>query len=296
MFENYINDLTKNSTVNQSKPLTAGEVLNNPLFNPDGFRIKLSNMDNLTDRDLYNLIKENYETILSDIFMKENPSYIELFTNSRFLSIMIQVMSSIIDVPYNIRVYCNKLAYDYLTYNEKSDDKYITQLFLSLSKTVNKMIIPTLIGLGLSEELASYLALARYSSLKEMVNVKRLNFVIMTSSTTVMTEQMIVNIYCKLFTKCTTLFEGTMFNVFKQHEMNEDMDLIYSTISLAVLDVLNSMTTADIRSVLMSYAQDYSALYKNTGVRFPIESISYVDYGRILDIVDALKAEQIYVP
>jgi len=286
------------SKLQQEKPLQQipiNGVLDSPLFNPDGYREKLKHIDEMTDRELYNLLKDNHVTILSDLFMNNNMMYLSLITNSKFLTAMIQVMGSIPDISHDITVFCNKLAYDYLTLADVEKDSYIKQLLFALSKTVNKRVIPSLLGIGIPEDLASYLALARYSSQKEMVNVKRLNLVIMNSSQELMTEQRIVWIYEKLFNKITMLFEATMFDVYKQEELTESMDIIYSTIGLAVIDILNGMPMADIRKVLISYAGDYNALYINSGVKFSIKSLSG-EYQRILDVVELLKEEQIYVP
>lgn len=298
MFESYIEAITQDTNKQKELPLHA-IVENNSLFNPDGFRKKLLNLDKLSDKELYELVKENYKAILSDIFIKDNRDYINVFDNTRFLTAMIQSLSVVDDLTYAERIYCNKLCYDYMTYSTNKDS-YTKQLFLSLSKTVNKVIIPKLIGIGLDENLACYLALARYSSEKEFVNVKRMNFVIQSSSSNIMTEQMIVNIYCALFEKITSLFEATMFDVYEkpesEEESNEEMELIYSTISLAILDILNHMPSDEMRKVLISYAGDYQILHSGSPVRFSMDTIAVCDYPRIISVVDMLKAENVYVP
>lgn len=289
MFEQYMKDISKEP----KREMIQVKLFNNPAYNPLVLKEKLYNLDSLQDKELFEIIKDSYEAILSDIFVDKNEYYLHLFTNTRFLSIMIQVVSSINNISHTNRTYINKIVYDYLTLDKK--DQYIKQLMYSLSKMVNKDILPRLLGLGLQEDLAIYLALARFSSQKEIVNVKRVNFVIMTSSIEIMTEQMIVYIYEKLFDRITPLFVGTMIDNCKQ-DMSSEMEEIYSTISLAILDILNTMPSNDIRKVLISYVGDYQAVYYKSGYRFSMQCLSN-DYARINTVVQALYAnENIYVP
>ena len=289
MFEQYMKDISKEP----KRELVQVKLFNNPAYNPIVLKEKLLNIDSLQDKELFEILRDSYESILTDIFVDKNEYYLHLFTNTRFLSIMIQVISSINNISHTNRTYVNKIVYDYLTLDKK--DQYVKQLMYSLSKMVNKDVLPRLLGLGLQEDLAIYLALARFSSQKEIVNVKRVNFVIMTSPIEVMTEQMIVYIYEKLFDRITPLFVGTMIDNCKQ-DMSQEMEEIYSTISLAVLDILNTMPSNDIRKVLISYVGDYQAIYYKSGYRFSMQCLSN-DYSRINQVVQALYAnENIYVP
>lgn len=289
MFEQYIKDISKEP----KRELVQVKLFNNPAYNPIVLKEKLMNIDSLQDKELFEVLRDSYESILTDIFVDKNEYYLQLFTNTRFLSIMIQVISSVNNISHTNRTYINKIVYDYLTLDKK--EQYLKQLMYSLSKMVNKDILPKLLGLGLQEDLAIYLALARFSSQKETVNVKRVNFVIMTAPIEIMTEQMIVYIYEKLFDRITPLFVGTMIDNCKQ-DMSQEMEEIYSTISLAVLDILNTMPSADIRKVLISYVGDYQAIYYKSGYRFSMQCLSN-DYMRINQVVEALYAnENIYVP
>jgi len=292
MFESFIKDIK--NTPNESKEMTI-DIGNNPFINKDYFRYHLDNIDSISDSELFNTIRTGYTNILEET-MNNDTTHLKALTNPRFLSVFIQVVGSTqLDLLH--RICCNKLAYDYFTTSDT--DQYIKQLFYSLSKMVNRDIIPGLLSLGIPEDLAVQLALARYSSTKEIVNVKRVNFIITTSPKEIMTLQTIVWIYEKLFDSFTPLFEGTMFDVYNDEEewVTEDIMEIYSTVSLAVLEIMNNMPSINIRKVLISYTGDFETLYSKTpgAYRFSMKALS-ADYERITNVVDSLRLENIYVP
>jgi hypothetical protein len=295
MFENFINDVKNAKKQPENLNINFSD---NPAINIELFKEKMQSLDSISDRDLFDLVKYSYQTILEDIFINNNARLaLDIFTHPRFIMTLNQVLLNNIQLTHSQKVYCNKLAYDYLTLRENKD-QYVKQLLFTLSKTVNKDVIPGLLGIELPEELAAFLALSRYSSEKESVNVKRVNFIIVTSSIQLMTEQRIIWIYEKLFNNLTPLVEGIMFDVYEEAEFNDNEEAreIYSIINLAILDILNSAPIDVIRKILMSYAGDFSTLYAgNKSVRFNMNALSE-DYARITHVVECLKAENIYVP
>ncbi len=294
MFESFCEEIKQHNK--EHKKFETIDLFNNPMINSNLLKEKIEHIDKLSDRDLYNLVKESFDSVLKQIFTNNSNSqeYLNIITNTRFLTALNQVVLSL-DLTHTQKIYCNKLAYDYFTI--ENTDPYVKQLFFSLSKSVNRSIIGTLCSIGLKEDLASYMALARYSSEKEIINVKRLNFIITSSDEDLMNEQMIIKIYEKLFDHITCLFEGIMFDTldFDAEYVTDSMGMIYSTISLAILEILNNMPSQDIRKVLISYHGDYEALYRDhQKPRFQLSAIS-TDYQRILDVIDALKLESIFI-
>lgn len=292
MFEKLVQDINNRK---EEEKFTL-DISKNATINTGYFREQISSLDKIPDNELYLLVRETYKVILKDIMNRNDVQYIDTFTNAKFLTALIQVLSGV-ELEYEEKICCNKLAYDYLTL--KNNDTSIKQLLYTVSKMVNRDKIPALLSFGIPENLAVQMALARYSSIKESINVKRLNFIITTSSKAIMTEQNIVWIYEKLFDNFTPIFEGTMFDVYDEEEewVNDDIMEIYSTISLAVLTILNNMPSVNIRKVLISYSGDYQSLYSDNSnsYRFSLNALS-ADYNRIIAIVEALKAESIYVP
>lgn len=269
-------------------------VMDNPVLNRDVLKEKLYSIDTIADYDLVNLIKTCVDQICSDI-LKQDIFYINLIQNHKFLDAYVKVMSSI-PIDDTRRLCCNKLTYDYLTLADRGDE-YIKRKFLDLSKVTNEKAISRLLDLGIDPTTATNMAMSRYSSITEDVNVKRLNFVICNKDPEIMTEQMIIYIYEKLFNRVTPLFEGAMFEWYtneEAEELGESFMTIYSAISLAVLTILNNMTSMDIRRVLMGYSKNW--MYKRKPpVRFSVHALSG-DFARINAVVEALSIENVYLP
>lgn len=289
MFENFAKQIKENK--NEDK-IHTNVLSQTAIFNPQLFDDKIKQIDDITDRELFELLKDNYKLYLDNISLRQD--YFELVFHQRFLTIFTQAINAIYPIDYNYKIKCNKLAYDYLTSNI-AEDSLIKSLMYNLSKTVNREVIPSLLGLGIPDDLSANLALARFSSVKEMVNIKRVNFILMTSPKELMTEQMIVFIYEKLFNSMTHLFEGVLFDTISI-EGNEDAEEIYSIISLAILDLLENMPLEGIRKVLINYQGDYTSLYAPDKPRFSLRSLS-MDYPRINSVVESMiTTENIYLP
>ena len=290
MFEKFISK-SKENPLEEPVCSVSMNIQGNPLVSKEALKSTLYNFNNYDDQTLFNIIRETLDTILSEIFKKdENRNYLDLITNSRFLSIFIRAVDSS-KLSYDQKIRCNKLAYDYLVTENK--DPEIERLFFALSKVVNRDSVSLLMAIGIPENLADYMALSRYSSQKEVVNVKRLNFIIMSSDPKLMTVQNIILIYEKLFDRLLPLFEGTMTDSISDDAdyMTDDMWLIYSCISLAVLEIVNNAPSEMIISLLRAYNETYYKYYGKIVPRFNINSISD-DYKRILNCLDLLKSQE----
>ena len=271
-----------------------------PMFNQNALYDKLIKMDQLDDDSLADIIRNNYSRILDNVFEQEDGGfYLSLFLDQRFLTMFTNIIGEQRNISDTDIVLCNKIAYDYLTSSDINNIKpELKRLFLNLSKRVNFQVIPRLLSLGLDEATCSYLALSRYSHTDPKVYIRRLNHIIVSHSDSVMTEQMIIDIYQILATSFIPLFKYTMFDVSTEEELNAigpGASEIYSAISLAMIDILNQFTSADIRKVLVEYSNEYNSS-DNLQVRFSMRSISESEYWRILKVIDILEYEQIPVP
>lgn len=273
----------------------------NVLLTNDMLAEKIKSLDNLSDQDIYILVRDYYDTILTDIFeSKDNnkkSDFIDLFMQPKFIIALTQVMYNI--PPENItsqtKRRLNKMSFDYLMIDENDRDKYISGLLMALSKTVNRDKIPRLCTIPLPEDMASLLALARYSSEKEVLNVKRLNKVLMSQPLTSLSEQKIVDIYLALFEHVLPLFTGVLLDVVSPQNMNSNSSEIYGLITLAMLDIMNELPIADIKTGLVRFEETRQIWYPDSPLRLNIESCSEEDYPRVLCAIDQLKTEGVYI-
>lgn len=267
-------------------------------LNINGFLSKIGEFESMPANELYDLVKATYAMVLeSTVAKKDTTLAITLFNNAKYVATLTNVLNSV-KLTYSQKVYCNKLAYDYLRMRNDEKDPIIVQLLSNLSNTVNFDVIPALVGFGVPKDLASYIALARYSSIDDYVTVKRVNACIFnTSNVDLMTEQRIINIYETLYSECMTrLFKGTMMDVYPADYLKNSSDAsseIYSLIGLAILTMINSMPSVDIKFILKAYYGDY--INFPCYVRFSMKSLSD-DYYRINQIVYDLESEGIYLP
>lgn len=264
------------------------------LFN----KIKHSIIEQL-DLDTYQLVKEYYELIMDDIFKKKDQgkasNFTQLFTVPKFIQIITQVMYECRPSDMTRRR-INKMSYDYLVKKDHDRDQQVGSLLMSLSKTVNARERSKLCAtINISRDLASLLTLARYSSEKETINVKRVNRVLMNQPLKTINEQMVVDIYLALFDHMLPLFTGVMLDVMPVQTLPKDAAEIYGLITLAILDLMNELPITDIKKGLTLFNEDRNMQYQDCPLRLNLESCSQVDYPRLIGAIDALKREGIYI-
>jgi hypothetical protein len=287
------------------KPVTtdeqAGVVLDfstNVKYSTEMLVDKVATIDNMDDREVYNLVLQYYEDILTDIFTKKDTNqaskFIPLFTTPKFIIALTQVMYAVTPNDVNRRR-LNKMSYDYLILKDHDKDSYVVGLLMALSKTINRDKIPKLCTLPLPEDLAAMLALSRYSSEKEHINVKRLNRVLMQQPLESITEQKIVDIFLALFSHVLPLFSGVMLDVVSSFNLSSSAQEIYGLITLAILDIMNELPINDIKRGLVQFDKERQIQYPDSTLRINLESCSEVDYPRLLKAIDSLKSEGIYI-
>ena len=243
----------------------------------------------IDEKYLYETLKVKYGEILHRIIDNKDYRFLQLMMNGKFLSVFSQaVMSS--KLEYQEILSIGKIIYDYSILPQDRDE-YIYGLFLNLARNIHSTTISKLSTCNLPESISVDLCIARYSSSDENINVRRLNSRIIQYDANIMTEQIIVDIYQAMFTSISALFISTMYDVIPEVELNgisESAGLVYSTTSLAVLDLLKVMPSSDIRKVLINYINSYGINQYYTFTRFSLRCLS-MDYARIVQVADYLE-------
>lgn len=257
-----------------------------PLFNKtieyciDTIIDKINNIENLDVNEIKNIIMRQHSMILNyDLFLKSSRSRMsaqKLFTNKKFLSIFIEIVS-LLNLTREEIICINKLAYDYYILADKN--KEISEMLLYISYQINNVLVIKLSAkLGINE--ARALSMIANSSFKEDKCIHRINTFLLKCNREFGVQD-IIDIYCILFERVSNLFIYTMLEC-KVPNMAPDQIKKFDRISSAILLILDSMTSADIKNILYNYAY----IIKLTGVkevRFSLKSAT--DFNRIRNII-----------
>lgn len=264
--------------------------------NIESVREMLNKVDSFSDRELYTLLKNVYTIVLDDIFITKNVELIRTLYNApKFIQVLTVVLGEVELTPVQT-VWCNKLTYDYFT-STAEKDSYTKALLLKFSSVVNRKYIPGLIGLGLNEDLVSYLVNARFSTEKEEIQIKRLNLILMNQSPTMMTVQMIVDIYGKLFDRITPLFTGVMYDYWDNASLNNDSIVeVYANITMAIIEIVNNLPQNMCIQLLQSFAESHYMVNSGKTMRFNIYATVEEDFPRLHMCLNILKSRNIILP
>lgn len=272
------------------------EAFNLGFFDQYQFDCFITSLDTRSDAEVCSFLKQNLNFIANKIIQNQW-EYPAVLISEKFLFNLGLVLAAIDskNIKQNVRVSVNKICYDYHTAHPNEEHPTI----LNLAKIVNREVIDKMIGKcdGMTENLAANLALCRYSTMNEKVNIRRLNFVMCTKELEILTVQNIVYIYEILFDRIGDLFKETMWEYYSpEQEIDNGSEFgeIYSTISLAILTIVNNMTLQNIETLIRGYVSDWEYVGRPP-VRFSLISISG-DYPRVQMIVEKLRDEKIYVP
>ena len=250
---------------------------------------KIRNIDNIDDNHIKDIIKRQHSFILNyDLFLMDSETRKEaqtLFSNKRFLTNLLDVIG-LLDISYHEKICLNKLAYDY--YQNDIKDPEVSNLLFQLTTAVNGRDVVVLSGiLGMAG--AKTLAMIRNSSFKEEKCIHRVNTYIIKCGMNLSTQS-IINIYCFLFDRFSTLFNYTMLESAPSELSLTPYELDnYNSISLAIIAILDSMTLNDILTVVRNYAYMITNVSVNAIPRFRLDTIQN---PRIKEAVTQIKVEE----
>jgi hypothetical protein len=265
----------------------------------------LENIEDNSEKEIYNIIRPNYSNILKDLFVCESSKFKFLLTSTKFLSVLIQVMNEV-KLNHDEIVYCNNFIYDYIVF-QNNQDEYIRKLLFMLGQIINKPIVNCLYGTNiLDEELSVFLAITCNSTFKEEINVKRVNFTLCTSSPKILSIQNIIDIYSQLYkSKFSILFTTTMFDIDIQKAELEDQPWINNIIStnnnnitMALIYILDSMQPSNVTKTLYKYAQIYKSFgYNDSNIRISLKNLPVMGLKKIpvvIDLIEGMEDDERY--
>lgn len=250
---------------------------------------KINNIENLDSVEIKNIINRQHQMILNwDLFLSSdtNRQYLQkIFTNKRFLEIFLEEIGLISLSDHEI-ICINKLAYDYYTMPQKDDQ--IAELLLQISYRINNPLVIKLSAiLGMNG--GRILSMIANSSFKVEKNVHRVNTFIMKCNIALSTQD-IVNIYCIIFSSFKYPFIYAMLEA-KPNNLTPEQNQRFDAISVAILSILDSMTSQDIQAILYDYAFMLKMVKPGTPVRFALKSVA--SYTRIQNIISNIEQDPI---
>ena len=307
-FEQFYQEMAQYNSANRVEKIPAVAPLGIPTFSNNALLQNIYKIPEMTDAQLRNFINNHFNSILNNIFDKDKnkaSDHIRCFTDVRFLDAFIDVLQINTFYDADIIVKCNNVCYDYLSLNATKDREVISRM-IRIGYLINRNKLPRLLGLGLRQDVATMIIIARYSSFNPEICVKRVNHILITQPKAVMSFEMIIEIFRIIYSERSVwgmMFQYFMFDVipeYNEYDMNahwvtEEVEEINSTINLAILEILNSEPYDVIRAALLNYAGIYSMKRYKMPIRFTMRRLSD-DYSRINDMVMMLSSEQIFVP
>lgn len=282
-----------------------------PTFNRSVLLQNIYNVPTMSDVELRKFILHNFNNILNNVFFNGNESgnYLMCFTDARFLDAFIDV----IQMPENtfmdehVMVKLNTICYSYFILPDNNKDYGVTERLMRIANIINRSGIAYLLGLGLTNNIALMLLVARHSNFDINVVVKRVDFIIITQPKELMTQQMITEIFKYLYNTMEDwirVFPCIMMDVLveyneadpKTYWVTDDIQEVDSTLSLSALEILDNLPSRQIRKTLVNYAEGYSMVNSNKNIRFSMRRLSD-DYQHINDVIySMIETENIYVP
>lgn len=308
VFDTYWKEKAEYDKNNKVEMVKYEAPVNNPQFSTNALKFNIDNMGNMSDADLRNFIFNSLDSILNKLFASNEASkYVNYFRDARFLDALTDVIvaKNFLEKVQVIRI--NTICYHYLTLPDSEKDNAIISRIIKLSNIVNKTNLPRLLGLGLSENLATMILISRYSDIDFNICVRRVNFVLLTQPKELMSQKMITEIYKCIYNvleEWYRIFPCIMVDTIPDYSesdnrtwwVTEDVYEINSVMNLSILEILDELPTQTIRNTLVNYTEAISSVYANKRTRFSLKTLSD-DFYRINEVINNLEYnENIYVP
>ena len=285
-----MSNLFPSLSIDNDKSNDLDKIKDGPLFHSIEYELssilnKIRDIDKLDDKEIRDIIVRQHKMILDyDLFLKSKETRLQaqiLFTNKRFLLNFSNVIKTLNLDKHEI-ICINKLTYDY--YISGNTDKEIRDLLYLLTNEVNEKEVMVLSGIiGLNN--ARILSMIHNSSFNIEEVVHRVNNFIVKGWQDIDTE-CIVKIFCLFYDRFTYPFIYTMMES-KPSNLTVEQNRQFDRISMAILQMTNSLPSNDMKKMLCDYAFTLNNVKPNTTVRFALKTASA--YTRILTTIENIE-------
>ena len=235
----------------------------------------LHNIDSMSEENVYNLLSKEYPIIFEQIFREKDKSFDFLLESKKFLIIMTQVVITH-PVKYDDLIHLNSFIYNYLVYNDATkENEYLRHLLFIFGEA---------------------------SSFNQMENIRRFNFSLATAVPHIITVAKAIDIYEALFDNVTDLIVGTLFDTsimanYDNKWVTPEIRQADYNITIAILNILESMVPYEISKVLYSIANEFKWKGCKQGLcKISFDNLNRSKYVKISILVDQMKGEGIIFP
>lgn len=275
----------------EAKPTTKVNIANNVRLSVDA--IRNLDIDNISDNDLYQMCLQNCSKILSNI--AAYPDIMRrLLLNDKFIINLSQALYSLELTEDEKIQLCNTIYVMKLKSTEISSGTLI--LLSNMVKIINKSVIPKIIDIGFSENLAGEILLARYSSANAMKQIRRINRVFLNTG-----EEISVSTIAKVYESLgylshfTDLFEGIMYDKMDTSPLTRKQKETYGAINVALIEIMEQIPFNMCYTLLRNFI-DTRGMRSQYDIRFNLNSCNFGDYPRINAVIDTLNREGRTIP
>ena len=278
------------------------------LCNVDGFIENYPKFKDMDNKSAIEFVLYTHRYIFIEL-NKDRNKYkdfiIQLLSDNRYMTI-VRDKVNLLNIYPEEKTAINKLIYRAMRQYNLSD----TTILRNIATSINMQTVQILRGYGIDIELAINQAIAYNSTSKvrqqallvnrEIVNWNWAGYNPKTLESVSMIEQVIAHIYESLFPQVTQLFIAIMYDKMPQDQydsMKEINQLVYSTIDLTILDMMEHyLSLDDTYDVIMAYVNSYKWTMDIVEPRFLLRSVNEDDYPRIRQVLRRMASQGIIVP
>ena len=247
-------------------------------------------------------MKQKYGDIIFEIYENRH-RYTQLLLNSRFISILYQVIYTI-NVDDFLKMCCDSLLYYAIT--SLHPDNYIKGLIFMLGELINKEEIDQLKTLKhIDYELLTFLAITNHSIKDDIERVSRVNFTLCTSTKSVLTIADLRYIYAVFYSKeFSALLMGTVFDTTIDRGIEKEEPWVTpivegnnAQIKNTILLILENLDVSAIIHYLKMVGDEFSRRnFNEYAIGLSFRQLNTINFNKINIIRQQLQSEGVDIP